>query len=121
MSGPARRVFEDLLTLEVNVVVATSTIPRGDAPAARDALLAVFECYDGFLVGKARELAAVWPGNPAVSVRTPNARPSTPPEEWRTNSDGMLMEALRTAPIGDPARPGAFADLRERAVETECV
>lgn len=123
----AQRIFDDLLSLEVSVIVKPGMTAR-KMPAAHHALLDVVGDYDMFLCGVANTLNPRWrPGDDPIQVR-----PSLEPEPGggqaqgqspnrQTDADGKLRKPLRTESVGDVVSEDTFDDLRERAVEAEAV
>ncbi len=118
----ARRLFDDLLNIEVSIIVKPGMTAR-KMPQPVHALLDIIGDYDSYLCIVGNELNRAWPlstDNP-VQVR-PSVEPSdTKKPHPRTGWDGKLTTPLETASVDDVVSTAIFDRLRERAVEAEAV
>lgn len=118
----ARRLFDDLLNIEVSVIVKPGMTAR-KMPEAPHALLDVIGDYDTFLCVAASMLNDKWPDPVARPVQV---RPSVEPSDTkkphpRTGWDGRLTTPLLKESVDDVVSVETFDELRERAVEAESV
>lgn len=120
----AQRIFDDLLSLEVNVVLKPGMTAR-KMPEPFYALLDIIGEYDMYLCRHAGALNQAWAQRlqmAAVPVRPPQKEEATPAKSYRmTESDGTLRQPLRAETVGDEVSYDTFDELRERAVEAEAV
>jgi hypothetical protein len=123
-ANAARRIFDDLLNIEVNVISAPGMTGR-KMPEAHQALLDVITHYDTFLCRVGREIDNHWKDRdrPKVPVRVivEDPKPHQPKLHQNTAADGTLAVALRTDPVPAVVNVETFDELRERAREAEAV
>ena len=116
----ARRIFDDLLNIEVSVIVKPGMTAR-KMPEAPHALLDVIGEYDSYICVAGNRLNKRWdPEARPVQVR-PSVESSDTRRHPRTGSDGKLRVPLEVDSVLDVASIGTFDVLRERAVEAEAV
>ena len=117
----ARRIFDDLLNIEVSVIVKQGMTAR-KMPESPHALLDVIGEYDSYLCVAGNRLNQRWtdPANRPVQVR-PSIEPSDTRRHPRTGSDGKLRVRLEVDSVLDVVSVETFDVLRERAVEAEAV
>jgi len=118
----ARRLFDDLLNIEVSIIVKPGMTAR-KMPEPPHALLDVIGDYDTFLCIVGNLLNDKWPDPAARPVRV---RPSVEPSDTkkphpRTGWDGRLTTPLIVESVDDVVSIETFDLLRERAVEAESV
>ena len=118
----AKRLFDDLLNIEVSVIVKPGMTAR-KMPEAPHALLDVIGDYDSYLCVVGNMLNDKWPDPAARPVQV---RPSVEPSDTkkphpRTGWDGRLTKPLRVDSVDDVVSFETFDVLRERAVEAESV
>ena len=117
----AQRIFDDLLSIEVSVIVKPGMTAR-KMPQPVHALLDVIGDYDTFLCVCGTLLNGVWD----AAAHPVQVRPSVEPSDSRkphprTGWDGRLTSRLATESVEDLVEIGIFDQLRERAVEAEAV
>ncbi len=118
----ARRLFDDLLNIEVSIIVKPGMTAR-KMPEPPHALLDVIGDYDTFLCIVGNMLNDKWPDPAARPVQV---RPSVEPSDTkkphpRTGWDGRLTTPLIVESVDDVVSFETFDLLRERAVEAESV
>jgi hypothetical protein len=116
----AEQIFDDLLTLEINVIIKPGMTAR-KMPNPAHALLDVIAGYDEFLCRFAAEHNLKWDaaGRPEVVVRAPD--PQVVAAGAPAGADGKLADLLREKPLTTGVQVGTFDDLREAAVEAEAM
>lgn len=122
-----RRIFEDLLTLEISVVIKPGMTAR-KMPEPPHALLDIIGDYDGYLCRMAGVLDGRWEerGQPEIQVRPPSTDTGQPRGNRLTDPDGKLRQVagapfLPVDSINDSVDVDTFDKLRERAVAVEAV
>ncbi|MGH9277665.1 MAG: hypothetical protein ACRD12_06105 [Acidimicrobiales bacterium] len=120
----AQRIFDDLLSLEINVVLKPGMTAR-KMPDPPYALLDIIGEYDGYVCRHSATLNAAWAerlGDAPVPVRPPQKEKDAPALSRRqTDPDGALRTGLRVQSVGNDLSFETFDELRERAVEAEAV
>ena len=119
----ARKIFDDLLNIEVNIIVKPAMTAR-KMPGPPHALLDIIGEYDQYLTRLAATLTTKWngaPPGPPIRVRGPLVVGADKRSVWRTDDGGMLTVALQAEAVPSVVSVDTFDKLRERAVETECV
>ena len=118
----ARRLFDDLLNIEVSIILKPGMTAR-KMPEPPHALLDVIGDYDTFLCVAGNLLNGTWLPSEADPVQV---RPSVEPSDTkkphpRTGWDGRLTTPLMVDSVDDVVSVETFDELRERAVEAEAV
>lgn len=116
MTTPARELFDDLLTLEVNIIVKPGMTGR-KMPDMPHALLDIFGDYDINLCFTAGKLNPVW-DEFRTSARGRAFQESPPPGSLLVQPDGQLIPGLQTATFFAPdatVTAGDFDRLRAEA------
>jgi hypothetical protein len=123
----AQRIFDDLLSLEVSVILKPGMTAR-KMPAPAHALLDIIGDYDSFVCGAANAVNPHWdPQQTPIQVRPSNepapgtTKPHVTSAHRNTDADGKLRQPLRVESVGDVVSEDTFDELRERAVEAEAV
>jgi hypothetical protein len=123
LTSAAKNIFDDLLTLEVNVVLKPGMTAR-KLPEPVQALLDVMGDYDNWMAVFAARLNPVWMEYRADASRGRTGPPQLPARTLqRVWSDGGLIAAVPYEPIcegdGTEVTEEAFDKLRERARTAE--
>lgn len=119
----AERIFQDLLSLEINIIVKPGMTAR-KMPAPWYALLDIIGEFDAFLGPVAGDLNRAWSrrGSPPIRVRPPEEEGrSLSQSRRRADHEGMLSFPLRYDAVDSVVSVPTLDELRERAVETEAV
>ena len=111
----AKELFDDLLTLEVNIVVKPGMTAR-KMPDLPHALLDIFSNYDLWLTEKAADLQDEW----TKFLASPKGREfrAHPPADSRLVKAGVVTVEIAHSPIyseDKPIRVAEFSSLREDA------
>src|SRR4051794_2265007 len=122
LTAAAKNIFDDLLTLEVNVIVKPGMTAR-KIPTPAQALLDILSDYDVWLCEFAGRINPLWARYRAD--RSGSGPPDLPDATLaRISKDGALIVGIDTTPVYDTeaaVTPAAFDTLRERAKTAEVI
>lgn len=121
MADAVKRLFDDLLNLEINTLVKPGMTGR-KMPALGHAFLDILSDYDIWLCKVSGELNGPWaeflPTGPAQDFVAEMAAKPEESEQWWVMEDGHLLTALEVRPLFDADNPVSavqFEELRKQA------